>query len=149
MKIDEEIKQRKFKSIYQKAHINTIFTANWLIDNTQKLLKPFGITHQQFNVLKILKGKYPNNCTANYIKEVMLDKGPDLTRLVDRLINKRYVTRSVCEVNRRKLDITINDKGLTLVKKIEPKLGSQFIKQKKITKKEAKELSRILDKMRG
>jgi len=59
------------------------------------------------------------------------------------------VTRSVCEVNRRKLDITINDKGLMLVKKIEPKLGSQFIKQKKITKKEAKELSRILDKMRG
>ena len=149
MKISEEIKQRKFKSVHQKAHINTIFTANWLIDNTKKLLKPFGITHQQFNVLKILKGRYPNSCAAYDIKEVMLDKGPDLTRLVDRLINKRYITRSVCVENRRKLDITINDKGLTLVKKIEPKLGIQFIEQKKITKKEAKELSRILDKMRG
>lgn len=149
MKIEEEIKQRKFINGRQKAHLNILFTANWLVDKTKEVLKPFDLTHQQYNVLRILKGRFPDSCAAYDIKEVMIDKGPDLTRLIDRLIVKDYVTRSECEENRRKLDITITKKGLDLIKKIEPLLKKQLIDQAKITNKEADELSRILDKMRG
>ncbi len=149
MKIEEEIKQRKFTSVRQKSHLNILFTANWLVDKTKEVLKPFDLTHQQYNVLRILKGRYPKTCAAYDIKEVMIDKSPDLTRLIDRLIVKEYVTRSECEENRRKLDITITRKGLSLIKKIEPLLIKQIIDQTKITNWEAGELSRILDKMRG
>jgi DNA-binding MarR family transcriptional regulator len=112
------------------------------------ILKDFSITHQQYNVLRILKGKYPENCAVNDIKEVMIDKSPDLTRLLDRLINKQLIKRSVCEVNRRKLDIAITGQGLDLLKKIAPKLKEEFGDKPKITQREADELNRILDKMR-
>jgi len=148
MKIEEEIKQKKFESNYQKAHLNIMFTANWLMDKSKLLFKGFGITLQQYNVLRILKGKHPGCCAAGDIKEVMLDKSPDLTRLIDRLMEKGFVTRGVCEENRRKLDIAITDKGLTLIKEINPKLKVQFEQIRKITDKEAIELNRILDKMR-
>lgn len=148
MKIEEEIKQGKFGSVRQKAHLNILFTANWLVDKTKEILKPFDITHQQYNVLKILKGRFPESCAAYAIKEVMIDKGPDLTRLVDRLMVKGYVTRSECEENRRKLDITITKDGMSLTKKIEPLLEKQLKEHDRITQKEAGELSRILDKMR-
>ena len=127
MKIEEELKQ-KFVSVHQRAHLNIMYTGNWLVDNTLKVLKPLGITHQQYNVLKILKGKYPESCAACDIKEVMLDKGSDLTRLIDRLITKGVVTRTVCEENRRKLDIGLTEKGLALVKMIEPKMKRKLIK---------------------
>jgi len=149
MKIEEEIKQKKFGSNYHKAHLNILFTANWLMDKSKVIFKDFGITPQQFNVLRILREKHPGCCAAGDIKEVMLDKSPDLTRLIDRLIEKGYVTRGVCEENRRKLDIAITDKGLALIKEIAPKMKVQFEQMKKITDKEAIELSRILDKMRG
>ena len=148
MKIEEEIKQKKFESNYQKAHLNIMFTANWLMDKSKLLFKGFGITLQQYNVLRILKGKHPSSCAAGDIKEVMLDKSPDLTRLIDRLMEKGYVTRGVCVENRRKLDIAITDKGLALIKKIDPKIKVQFEQIRKITDKEAIGLSRILDKMR-
>lgn len=149
MEIEKELKQQKFANSHLKAHINIIFTANWLNNKTKVVLKPFGITPQQYNVLRILKGKHPVYCAADDIKEVMIDKNPDLTRLIDRLIEKGYVTRNVCEENRRKLDISITQQGLALVKQIGPKLKKQFMTLAKITEKEANELSRILDKMRG
>ena len=149
MKIEEEIKQKKFESNYQKAHLNIFFTANWLMDRSKIIFKNFGITPQQYNVLRILKGKHPECCAAGDIKEVMLDKSPDLTRLIDRLMEKGYVTRGVCVENRRKLDIEITDKGLALIKEISPKLKIKFEQMNNITNKEAIELSRILDKLRG
>ncbi|MCH8319037.1 MAG: MarR family transcriptional regulator [Bacteroidetes bacterium] len=148
MKIEEEIKQKKFESNYQMAHINIMFTANWLMDKSKTIFKLFGITPQQYNVLRILKGKHPGCCAAGDIKEVMLDKSPDLTRLIDRLMEKGFVTRGVCVENRRKLDIAITDKGLTLIKETAPKIKAQFEQMNSITNKESIELSRILDKMR-
>ena len=95
-----------------------------------------------------MKGKHPDCCAAGDIREVMIDKSPDLTRLIDRLVKKTYVTRKECVENRRKLDIAITDKGLALLEKIGPTLNKQFIAQTKITNQEARELSRILDKIR-
>ena len=149
MKIEEELRQKKFASKRQMARLNIMFTANWLVDQVEEVVKSFGITHQQYNVLRILKGKHPDCCTAGDIREVMIDKSPDLTRLIDRLVKKAYVTRRECVENRRKLDIAITDKGLVLLEKIGPTLNKQFIGQTKITNQEANELSRILDKIRG
>ena len=148
MKIEGELKQR-FVNIHKRAQLNIMYSGNWLVDRAKEVLKPMGITHQQFNILKILKGKYPNSCASYNIKEVMLDKGPDITRLIDRLIEKQLVKRTVCKENRRKLDIILSDKGLVLVNKIEPYMRKKFLDQKRITNKEASELNRILDKMRG
>jgi len=149
LKIEEEIKQKRFTSVHQVAHLNTMFTANWLVSLAKVALKPFGVTHQQYNVLRILQGKKQFPCSADSIKEVMIDKSPDLTRLLDRLIDKGYVSRSVCEANRRKLDIVITERGMALLKRIKPKIAAYFRQAKKITDQEAIELSRILDKMRG
>ncbi|PCH99177.1 MAG: MarR family transcriptional regulator [Bacteroidetes bacterium] len=149
MRIDEEIKQKKFVSPIQKAHLNVMFTSNWIIGTTKGILKPFGITHQQYNVLRILKGRSPEYCTADDVKSVMLDKSPDLTRLLDRLIDKGFVNRRVCEENRRKLDIGITANGKKLLIKIGPKIKSHHDKANVLTNNEAEELSRILDKLRG
>ncbi len=149
MKIEEELRQKKFSSKRQMSHLNIMFTANWLVDQVEEVVKCFGITHQQYNVLRILKGKHPGCCAAGDIREVMIDKSPDLTRLIDRLVNKTFVTRRECVENRRKLDIAITDKGLALLEKIVPTLSKQLIGQTNITDQEANELNRILDKMRG
>lgn len=148
MKIEDAINKRNFINAQHKAHLNIMFTSNWLIGISKEVLKPFGITHQQFSVLKVLEGRHPGYCSADSIKEVMLDKSPDLTRLMDRLIGKGFVTRGVCEENRRKLDIGITDNGMALIKDIDPKMSKRHLQKKFITDKEATELSRILDKMR-
>ncbi|NQY10265.1 MAG: MarR family transcriptional regulator [Flavobacteriales bacterium] len=149
MRIEDELKQEKFKSPHQKAYLNLMFTYKFIESQSKKTLKPFDVTSQQYNVLRILKGKYPTLRSAEEIKDVMIDKSPDLTRLLDRLIDKGFVTREVCKENRRKLDIGITKKGLKQIDKMEPTLMAYHEESKKITKKEAEELSRILDKMRG
>lgn len=148
MEIGKEIKQKKFESEFHKAHLNLMYTSNWLQSKSKLLLKPYSITSQQYNVLRILKGKHPDSCSAGDILAVMLDKSPDLTRLIDRLIAKDYVSRCVCPENRRKLDIVITNKGTALLKEINPIIKEEFEKLNTITKKEATELSRILDKLR-
>ncbi|MCH8903581.1 MAG: MarR family transcriptional regulator [Bacteroidetes bacterium] len=150
MRIEQEIKQRKFTSDYQRAIINIMYTSNWFNENFKGVMSRFDITSQQYNVLRILKGRYPDKCASHEIKEVMLDKSPDLTRLMDRLIEKGFVKREVCEENRRKMDIVITKKGMNLVDSVSPSLKEFENKfKKKISSKEAVELSKILDKMRG
>ena len=149
MKLGDEIKQKVFVSSLQKAHLNTMFTANWIIDQTKEVMKPFEITHQQYNVLRILQGRKGKAASADSIKEVMLDKNPDLTRLLDRLLDKGFVSRTTCEENRRKLDICITAEGLELLKSIQPQLKLAHSGMDNISNSEAEELSRILDKMRG
>ncbi len=149
MKIEEAIKQTKFESNFQKAILNLVYTANWLDYDLKQFLKPYEITPQQYNVLRILKGRYPESHTATSIKEVMLDKTPDLTRLIDRLLKKDYVNRQVCPTNRRQVEITINKKGLQLLEKIRPALEDQTRKIQNINEQEASTLNGILDKLRG
>lgn len=149
MRIEEAIKQKKFKSTYQKAIINLMYTSNWLNDKMKQAFKPFDITPQQYNVLRILKGKYPVVCTAGEIKDVMLDKTPDLTRLVDRLVTKKLVDRRTCESNRRQVDIQITETGLKLLSEMEEVVEQHNERLNNLTDKEAELLSQILDKVRN
>jgi hypothetical protein len=85
MKIEEEISQPKFRNAMQRAIINVIFTSHWIVDRYQNFFKPYGITLQQFNILRILKGQYPNGISGTTIKARMMDKNSDVSRLLDRL----------------------------------------------------------------
>src|SRR5687767_7933052 len=120
-KIEEEIKQKKFKSARHKAVINLIYTANWLQAKHQSFFKEFGITGQQFNILRILKGQFPQSISATEIKSRMLDRNSDVSRLLDRLEAKNLITKKTCPVDKRASDIFIAEAGLELLKSIEKK----------------------------
>ncbi len=149
MKIEEEIKQRKkFVSNKEKALVNLLFTSNWYNNTSNDLFKAHDMTTQQYNVLRILRGQLPSAVTCGEIKEVMLDKNPDLTRLIDRLVQKELVIRSFNENNRRQVLVKISKKGLSLLIKIDPEVNKQT-ESFKINEKEAELLSNLLDKLRG
>ncbi|MBK7159093.1 MAG: MarR family transcriptional regulator [Ignavibacteria bacterium] len=149
MKIEEEIKQDKFKSEYQKLAINLIFTGNWINSKNAELLKPYKLTSQQYNLLRILRGQYPKPVTVNLLIERMLDKMSNASRIVDRLVKKNLVLRKSCPEDRRRVDIVITVKGMKLLDKIdldEDKWEKRF---ENLTAKEATELNNFLDRLRG
>lgn len=148
MKIEDEIKQPKFKDPFQKAVINLIFTANWLQHKNQGFFKAAGITIQQFNILRILKGQYPKSISATEIKSRMLDKNSDVSRLLDRLVAKNLVTRQVCLNDKRAADITITEDGLTILSTLD-KRQSELDRVLNLSEEDAKILSDLLDKSRG
>lgn len=148
MKIEDEIKQPKFKDPFQKAVINLIFTANWLQNKHQDFLKVAGITVQQFNILRILKGQYPKSISATEIKSRMLDKNSDVSRLLDRLVTKQLVTRQVCPNDKRAADITITQDGLAILATLD-KRQTELDRVLNLSEEDAKTLSDLLDKSRG
>lgn len=149
MKIEDEIKQKKFESDYQRVLVNLAYSNNWAMNRAKPVFMAHGLTMQQYNVLRILRGRYPEVCSASDVKEVMLDKSPDLTRLLDRLVIKKLITRKVCGENRRRVDLQITDNGLELLERMEPDVRSASDFSKNITQAEARQLSALLDKLRG
>ncbi|MBA4144973.1 MAG: MarR family transcriptional regulator [Cytophaga sp.] len=148
MKIEEEIKQPKFRSDYQKVAINLIFTANWLINKQQDFFKPYGITASQFNILRILRGQHPNKISGVEIKSRMLDKNSDIPRLLDRLVKKNLILKTVCPSDKRAADVIITETGLSILYQIDELLDQIESRQLKLTKEEATQLSDLLDKCR-
>jgi DNA-binding MarR family transcriptional regulator len=149
MPLEEDIKQEKFQSDHQKASINILYTGSWLYNMNASNLKKFGITPEQFNVLRILRGSYPKPMMLAEITNRMIDKSSNCTRLVEKLRQKELVSREICENNRRQVDISITDKGLQTLKKIDLNIPTWIETMSKITKAEARELNRILDKLRS
>ncbi|MDO1444801.1 MarR family transcriptional regulator [Rhodocytophaga aerolata] len=148
MKIEEEICQQKFRSDNAKAVVNILFTSSWLTNKVNQLLKPFGISVEQYNVLRILKGQYPNPATLGVVQERMLEKMSNATRLVDKLITKGMVDRKQCPANRRAVDIRITEKGLHVLEEIAP-LMLNLEKSLGLCCEEAQHLNFLLDKLRG
>ncbi|MFO0357371.1 MAG: MarR family winged helix-turn-helix transcriptional regulator [Sphingobacteriaceae bacterium] len=149
MKFENAIKQSKFESSQQKAMLNIMYTANWLRDEQAELFKSYDLLPQHYNVLRIIKGKHPLPVSPSDIKEVMIDKGNDVTRLVDKLVKLKLVDRNLCPENRRKIDINLTKQGLKLIdeisKQLLPKL--KHIKNR-LSEKDADILSDLLDKLR-
>ena len=119
MGISEDLKQSNFQSEAQKAIVNAIYTGNWIVQKQQELLKPFGLTVQQYNVLRILKGQQGNPMTVLAITERMMDKMSNASRLVDKLLEKKLVLRRECPQDRRAVDILILPAGLDLLKEVD------------------------------
>jgi DNA-binding MarR family transcriptional regulator len=149
MKIEDEIKQKKFLNEYHKANINILFTASWLNTNNAQLFKGYGISPQQFNILRILRGQHPSPAPLKLLTERMIDKMSNTSRLVDKLYLKQLVDRRTCSDNRRQVDIILTEKGMVLVNEISNEIEKMSKSKQPITNEEAKELNRILDKMRG
>lgn len=149
MKIEDEIKQSKFKNPFQKVSINLQFTANWLAANNNDFFKDFGVTMQQFNILRILRGQNGNSISAAEIKARMLDRNSDVSRLLDRLIDKKLVVKGQCKSDKRATDVMITENGLKLLSKIDVRLDEIDSKFLNLTAKEATLLSDLLDKCRG
>jgi DNA-binding MarR family transcriptional regulator len=149
MTLEEEIKQTKFRNEYQKLAVNIIYTHSWLMDIQNKHLKNFQITGAQFNILRILRGQFPKPASVNLLKERMLDKMSDASRLVERLRVKGLVKREICEEDRRRVEVVITKEGLSLLKKIDD-LDDNFDGNfKNLNVEEANKINLLLDKMRG
>ena len=149
MKIEDEIKQGKFHSEYQKLAINILFTNQWLTANTTKILKPFGISPQQYNVLRILKGQSPKAISVSNIMERMIDKMSNTSRLVEKLRQKELIERVTCEKDRRQVDVKITKKGLELLEKVKTEMNAFNTISNNLTESEAKTINELLDKMRN
>lgn len=149
MKIEEEIKQKSFKSEYQKLAVNLLFTHGWLISLQKGLFEKHDITIAQYNILRILRGQHPNPISVNLLKERMLDRMSDTSRLVERLRIKGLLERKTCKHDRRKSDVKITDKGLELLYTLEP-IDMQIENTlQTLNNDEAKTLNNLLDKIRG
>jgi len=149
MELEKEIQQAKFKSNKHKAVLNIFFTSGWLSCGQQRFFKEHGLSPQQYNVMRILRGQKGNPITINGIQERMLDKSSNASRLIDKLTEKKLADRVISKVDRRQVDIIITEKGLALLGKIDLEIENMENSYSNITEKEAQELNRILDKLRG
>jgi len=149
MKIEDEIQTNKFRNEQHKATINIVFTSNWITGILEKRANLAEITLQQFNVLRILRGQHPKPATNTLVKERMLDKMSDVSRIIDRLVIKGLVQRGKCTTDRRAVDVTITRKGLKTLETLEEDMMMADILQQNITEEECRVLNGLLDKLRG
>jgi len=149
MKLEDEIKQKKFKNEYHKLAVNLIYTHGWLLNHQSQFFKKFQITGAQYNILRILRGQHPNPASINLLKERMLDKMSDTSRLVERLRQKGLVEREVCPNDRRKVEVVITEKGMELLKSMDNMEDHFEIIFKNLKTNEAQLLNEYLDKLRG
>jgi DNA-binding MarR family transcriptional regulator len=148
MGISEDLKQSNFQSESQKAIVNAIYTGNWIVQQQQELLKPFGLTVQQYNVLRILKGQQGNPMTVLAITERMLDKMSNASRLVDKLLEKKLVLRRECPQDRRAVDILILPAGLDLLKEVDQVQQDWGKNFEALGPKKLEEMNQLLDEFR-
>lgn len=148
MKIEDEIKS-KFDNEFQKALVNLLYTNYQIGGMMRSHFKKFDITSQQFNILRILRGQLPEPASIGLLKERMLDKSSDVSRIVDRLLLKKLIERAECKTDRRQKDIAITKKGLELLSKIDDSDKNQDPILSNLTAKEAEQLNLLLDKVRG
>ena len=147
MGIEKDIQQTNFRNEFQKMGINIIYTANWLNEKMGQILSTEDITQQQYNILRILRGSDAPLSTLK-IRERMLDKMSDTSRIVDRLIVKDLVEKTACLKDKRLVDITVTKKGLQLLEKLDA-LNEQIDSiLKGVSEKEAHTMNQILDKLR-
>lgn len=149
MGIGKAIKQKSFGSEQVKAHVNLIYTFNWLRDLQAPIFKRHGILSQHYNLMRIVRGKHPEPTFPSHIKAVMLDKNRDVTRLVSKLVKLELLERQQCQKNRRQVEISITEAGLDLVQEIEDELLEIYPTHFALDDEDAAMLSNLLDRLRG
>jgi DNA-binding MarR family transcriptional regulator len=149
VKLEDEIQQKKFRNDYQKLAINVFYTYNWLSYKHHQSFKNKDITPQQYNVLRILRGQHPEPCNLKLVKDRMLDRMSDASRIVDKLKAKGFVERRECPNDRRNVDLLITEKGLELLKSLDFIDDEHKVTFKNLSASEVKTLNDLLDKARG
>lgn len=148
MKLEEELQVKSFRNERQKLHLNLIYTYNWMIERLQKVFRAHGITMQQFNILRILRGQAGKPATIQMLKDRMMDKQPDASRLIDRLANKGLVRRQVSKHDRRKMDVFLSDSGSELLSVMDPEVEAFDQLFDMLEEKEVEQLNELLDRIR-
>jgi DNA-binding MarR family transcriptional regulator len=147
MSIDKDINQRKFKSEYQKGVINIIYTYNWIRERLQEIFDKENLTPQQFNILRILRGSQSPISTLQ-IRERMLDKMSDTSRIVDRLVIKGLAKKVINKSDKRLVDVSISEKGKKVLQNMDQFESDIESITKNLSLNEAKTLNKLLDKIR-
>lgn len=146
--IEEAIKQKEFRNEYNKLLINVLYTSSWLNGLQNSIFKSYKITPQQYNSLRILRGQYPESASVNLLKNRMIDKMSNVSRIVDKLKAKDLVTRTPCDHDRRQVDVTITDKGLKLLDEIDKGWVDWEKNLHGISEEDARKANAILDRWR-
>lgn len=149
MGIEKDIHQVKFRSTRQKAMINLLYSYGWVIERIRNFLADEDITHQQFNILRILRGSFPEPLSTLQIRARMLDRMSDTSRIVDRLVAKGLVRKGPCSKDKRLVDVTITEKGQKLLKKLDAAADPMDDIMHHLSDSEAETLSALLDKLRN
>ncbi|MEN9345166.1 MAG: hypothetical protein RLZZ60_635 [Bacteroidota bacterium] len=149
MKIEEAILTSQFSNLHEKAIVNIIFTANAVQDALKMIIKPYGISLPQYNVLRILNGRKKGYATCGDLKVVMLDKNPDVTRLCDKLVDKHLISRHCNAKNKRQILLQISDKGEDVLAQINPKIYAFYEQLNALNQNDIAQLSDCLDAIRN
>jgi len=148
MPIEQDIKQPKFKNEHQRAMVNLLYTYGWSIERIKQFVTCEGITHQQYNILRILRGSHPKPLSTLQIRERMIDKMSDTSRIVDRLIVKGLAKKTLCKEDKRLVDVNITEKGKKLVEKLDARQQEMDNIFGNLSEKEAALLNSLLNKIR-
>jgi DNA-binding MarR family transcriptional regulator len=149
MNIEDIIKTESQLPNSRRLLINLIYTTNWVSEQFTEVLKPYSLSTPQFNVLRILRGQKGKPANLSTIQDRMVSKMSNTTRLVDKLLTKGLVKRVICEDNRRKVEITITEKGLELLQELDPIVNTHESEMtNKLSEKEITDLTELLNKLR-
>ena len=149
MKIEDVLVTNKFESEYHKVSLNIIYTSNFLQGLLKERTDKEKITLQQYNVLRILRGQRGKPVTINLLKERLLDRMSDVSRIIDRLVHKKLVSRCISDKDRRAVDIVITEEGLAVLRKLDEEMSIHRILESHLTDDECRQLNDLLDKLRG
>lgn len=149
MKLEQAIKSNKFKNETQKAALNVLYTAWWLKTNMSKGLKEFGLTHEQYNVLRILKGKYPDQICVRDIACRMIEKNSNVPRIVDRLEIKKLVKRTTSQLDKRETVISLTKAGILILEASTKSIDQTMEAVTILTEAESIQLNKLLEKLRS
>lgn len=131
-----------------KSDVNITFTASWLMVEKTRVLRPFGLTMQQFNVLRILKGAKEGPVSIRYITERMIDKASNASRLVDKLVEKEWVLRKICPMDRRQVEVSISPEGVSILENASQAVRNSQVVFNTLSDQEMELLNHLLDKIR-
>ena len=147
--LEEEIQQSSFANEHIKANLNVLFTANWLYNKISSILKPYNLTHEQFNVLRILRGSHPRSMCQKDILGRMISPSSNVTLIIKKLVEKEMISVLQSDSDRREYVINIKKKGLDLLKELDKHLENQKEYVSKLSETDAKQLNKLLEKLRG
>ncbi|MCH7400599.1 MarR family winged helix-turn-helix transcriptional regulator [Belliella kenyensis] len=149
MRIEDEIKQKAFKDPYNKVVVNLLYTHSYFVTKQSALFKPYGLSPEQYNVMRILRGQQGKPITVSSIQDRMLNKMSNASRLVEKLKQKGYVVREECPSDRRQVDIVITESGLDILNQLEESVYAFNKTVVNLSEEETIQLNELLDKFRG
>jgi len=148
MRLDEALKTTRFKNEVHKAALNILYSAWWLKTAISQELKKFGLTHEQYNVLRILKGKHPEQMCVKDIASRMIEKNSNVPRILDRMVKKKLIKRTTSSYDRRETVVSLTPAGLSILENSGAHITNAIDHQIKLSKQESKMINSLLDKMK-